>query len=167
MIPETYHNELIKLLEKEYNLYVELEKILSNERDTLASMNYEKLNDLNFKKEGVLLNIIEVKKLREKVLQKIAEIEKVNQDDLTLSYLISITKDEKRNLYQHLMENFKKIGEKIKNLNEINKFVIKNSLNFIEKSITMINQQLSPSTYSNYGKLTSRQSFASIYTNKI
>ncbi len=166
MIPEKFHQQIIELLNKEYKLYKDLENILNEEKKALTEFNYDKLNDLNFKKEGVLLNIIEFKNKRNEIISKISREFNLDEDALTLKFLYEISKGEVKNFYKNIREKFKIIGEKIKNLNEINKFAIETSLKFIEKSLQMLNQNISPSTYSNYGKISSRFS-TSIYTNKI
>ena len=168
-ITREYHEKLINLLEKEYNLYCDLKEVLILEKRALSEFDFEKLSELNIRKEGVLLNIVEIKNNRNKLIDEIIDNFKI-ENDVNLSFLEKISEAELKQVYADFKEKFKNIGIRIKNLNEINKFVIETSLKFIEKSLNMLNQNVAPSTYSNYGKVMSKAyspSSPSFYTGKI
>ncbi len=169
-IPEEYHKKMISLLEKEYNLYLELKDILILERKYLSDFKYDSLSDINLQKEGILLNIFEIKNRRNNFIKELCNNFNLDYDNFNLSFLASISEPKNKKIYENFKEKFKEIGFKIKNFNEINKFVIETSLSFIEKSLNIVNQNLYPSTYSNYGKIVKKSytpSTTSLYTGKI
>ncbi len=167
---ENYHLKMINFLKKEFELYNNLKEILTLEREALTNFDYEKLSDLNLKKEGILLNIVEIKKLRNNYINEICEKFHFDFDNFNLTFLASISEEKFKKIYEDFKVKFKKIGNEIKNLNMINKFAIETSLNFIEKSLNLIHQNVSPFTYSSYGKIVNRaysNKAPTFYTGKI
>ncbi len=165
-LSENLHLELIDHLTKELKFYLELEKVLIEEKNAISNFEYEKLNELNIKKEGILLNIIEIKNQRNQLIEKICREFRINPDEFNLSFLIDISSNKLKKRYKNLKNDLTSIAEKIKSINEVNKYVLETSLNFIQKSLQLLNQNVNPSTYSNYGKITSKNQ-SSLYVNKI
>lgn len=169
-LPKEYHEKMISLLEKELLLYYDLEEILINEKNALSEFQFEILSEINMKKEGVLLNIIEVKSERNNLIKDICNKFKFKEENFNLTFLGEISDSELKKVYFDYRDKFKAIGHKIKNLNDVNKFTIETSLKFIEKSLNMLNQNVSPFTYSNYGKVINKSyqnTSPTIYTGKI
>ena len=160
--------KLLETLEKEYNFYIELETLLKEERDCLISFDNEKLTELNFKKESLLLNIIEIKNQREKIITEISNELNVPIESINLTSL-SNNIPEYKETFSTYKERFKKIGKKIKSLNEINEHVINSSLNFIKSSLNIIYQSVNRTTYSSYGKITGNSYYGktAFYTGKV
>ena len=169
-LPKEYQIKMVSFLEKELSLYYDLEEILIKEKNALSEFQFENLSEFNIKKEGILLNIIEIKTERNKFIQEICEKFGYKEEEYNLSFLADISETEFKNVYLEFKNKFKIIGQRIKNLNDINKFAIETSLKFIEKSLNMLNQNISPFTYSNYGKVVNKaytNSTPTIYAGKI
>ncbi len=160
-IPESLLQEMIRSLEKELYFYRDLESLLISERNALVNLDNEELTEINFKKESLLLNIIEVKNHREKIIAEICEIVKIQSNVVNLSYLAENC-PEYSDIFNDFKYKFKKLGKKIESLNEINKHVINSSLNFIKSSLNIIYQGSNRSTYSSYGKITMNHSYTGI-----
>ncbi len=167
-IPEDLIEKVIQSLEKELNFYKDLEQLLLKERNAIVNFDNEELTEINFRKESLLLNIIEIKNHREKIISEICSATAIDNSVINLSFLSDNLPNYSK-IFKNFRENFKKTGKKIQSLNEINRHVINSSLNFIKSSLNIIYQNSNRTTYSNYGKITVNQKFtgAALCNNKV
>ena len=167
-LAESLISPLISLLKQEYKFYEDLKQLLEEERNCIVAMQNEELTNINFRKESLLLNILEVKKEREDITLKISEFLNVNDDTITLTFL-SQTFPEYSKIFNEFKDKFKKIAEKIKSLNDINKHILNSSLNFIKSSLNIIYQNSDKAVYTNYGKVYVNKHYIakSSYNNRI
>ncbi len=167
-VPENLLTNLRKLLEVEYKFYQDLENLLIEERNALVEVNNETLTNINFQKESLLINIVEVKNKRSELLKEISLLIGIETDDITLTFLASNFSKYSKIFYDFKVK-FKKIGNKIKSLNEINKHVIDSSLQFIKSSLNIMFQSSKKAVYTNYGKVSVNHGFSGtrLYSQKV
>ena len=157
-IPETLLEKLTATLDIEYNFYEDLKSILIEERNALVQVDNDKLATINFRKESLLINIIEIKNRRTELLNKIGQLINIDPNDITLTFLSS-NFSKYSETFNEFKLKFKAIGNKIKSLNEINKHVINSSLQFIKSSLNIIFQSSNKAVYTNYGKVTVNKAY--------
>ena len=160
-IPANLLERMIDSLEKELSFYKDLESLLIEERNAIVDFDNDKLTEINFRKESLLLNIIEVKNQREKIISEICNVSSIPNEEINLTFFSENIASHSK-IFTDFKHNFKRIGKKIQSLNEINKHVISSSLNFIKSSLNIIYQSSNKSTYSNYGKIKMNQHYAGI-----
>ena len=86
-IPENLIKKVIQFLEKELSFYKDLEQLLLKERNAIVNFDNDELNEINFQKESLLLNIIEVKNHREKIISEICTATAIDNSVINLSFL--------------------------------------------------------------------------------
>ncbi len=149
---------LLSLLSQEYQFYKELEQLLIEERDCIVNMQNEELTNINFKKESLLLNILEIKNEREEILNQISNYLNIKKDDISISFLLKTFPEYEKDFAEFKIK-FKKIGQKIKSLNDINKHILNSSLNFIKSSLNIFYQNSNRAVYTNFGKVRVNKSY--------
>ena len=77
-IPANLLERMIDSLEKELSFYKDLESLLIEERNAIVNFDNDKLTEINFRKESLLLNIIEVKNQREKIISEICNVSSID-----------------------------------------------------------------------------------------
>ncbi|GEM_PF-5570457 len=168
-VSKTTIQKCIDLLSLEYNFYKELQEVLIQERNALVKIGNEELSNINFSKESILINIIEVKNKRKDIMQNISELLNVDVNQINLTFLAN-NFEEFSSTFIKIRDDFKKIGVKIKSLNETNKHIINSSLQFIQSSLNIIFQGSNRAVYTNYGKVSVNNNYIKnnqLYSSKI
>jgi flagellar biosynthesis/type III secretory pathway chaperone len=151
---QSFYDSLIAVLRREIDVYQEMCALFLCEREILVRSDAEELHENNSRKETCILKAKMLNEVRVKIVEKIANVFGMDEQEITVSTLIS-----KGNSYQkrELLECRSMLHALAKNaceLNERNKVLLDSSIMYVRKSIEFINQLLSPpSTYLNNGEL--------------
>ncbi|UOF91417.1 flagellar protein FlgN [Fodinisporobacter ferrooxydans] len=149
---------LLDTVEKLYDAHVELLQLADRKKDVLIQGDIKELDRIVQEEMGYfkLLSSLEQKRLQE--LKFIAMQERIPEQDLTLSRLQILTRneDEKKRM-NHLNNEFPKIYQELKEKNDLNARLLYQSLQFVHHTMQLLYPDPQDVTYQpadagSYGK---------------
>jgi len=131
-------SNLFEVLEKEAEIYQNLEKISGSKTNIIVEGKVSELENLVRLEQSLVVQIGKLEDIREELVSQLASQLQVGPSELTISELANHVEDvqaQKLRTYQDKMANI--IGS-LKNSNELNSKLIKNSLEYIDFSINLV-----------------------------
>ncbi len=133
-------NELIKVLGQETELYSEILNITKNKTNTIVGGKVAELENMVKLEQSLLLKMGKLETLREQLLDKISAQIGVKPSELTLSQLYKhLDEQDVQDLKKH-QNKMTAIVSEVKNSNDLNSKLIKNSLDYINFSINLLTE---------------------------
>ncbi|GKX28484.1 hypothetical protein SH1V18_09640 [Vallitalea longa] len=143
--------DLITTLEKEKNCYEDLLSIGEEKTETIIQGDITTLNELTNREQEIAGSVIKTDRKREEIIDDIAIVTNKNAEELTISNLADLlVKQEQEHIkLNNLKDEIKEIVEKLQRINDRNKILLKESLDYIDFTMNAI-QSNSSITNSNY-----------------
>lgn len=144
-------NELMDVLEREAGIYDELLKISQNKTDLIVKNKVSDLDNITKLEQTLVLNMSKLEELRENIINDLTAELGVNQSEMTISELLKyIDKSQVQKLEAYKTNLLSKINE-IKEINDLNSKLIKNSIDYINFSINVLSSAPADNNYDNTG----------------
>jgi flagellar biosynthesis/type III secretory pathway chaperone len=151
---QSLYDSMISVLRKEIDVYQEMCALFLCEREILVRSDAEELYENNSRKETCILKAKMLNEVRVKLVEKIANVFGMDEQEITVSTLISNGNSRQKKELLECRSTLHALVQNAHELNERNKILLDYSISYVRKSIEFINQLLSPpSTYLNNGEL--------------
>ncbi|MBN2515998.1 MAG: flagellar protein FlgN [Deltaproteobacteria bacterium] len=151
---QSLYDSMITVLRREIDVYQEMCALFLCEREILVRSDAEELHENNSRKETCVLKAKMLNEVRIKLVEKIANVFGVEEQEITVSTLISHGNSRQKRELLECRSTLHALVQNAHELNERNKLLLDSSIMYVRKSIEFINQLLSPpSTYLNNGEL--------------
>lgn len=138
----SFKDELKKILNGELQIYKELSQITYEKTQPIIDNDTEFLDKTTMREEELILGITQWEKKREELLNSWG-LDK----NTSMSQIISnITVEDKKEL-EDIKEELSKILEEIKERNELNNVLIRDSLEYLDFNINLLANVKDPGTY--------------------
>ncbi|MCT4543236.1 MAG: flagellar protein FlgN [Vallitalea sp.] len=144
-------DELITTLEQEKEWYIKLTNISQEKTDVIIKGDITALNELLINEQEMVSIVIGLEKTRETIIKDIAIVTNLNDDELTISKLANLLSNQKKENDKliALRNDIKDAVGNLKVINDRNKILIKESLDYIDFTMNAI-QSSSSLPNSNY-----------------
>jgi flagellar biosynthesis/type III secretory pathway chaperone len=134
--------ELVKrltdILAKENDIYETLSKISNNKTDLIVSGKVNELENIVKIEQSLVLKIAKLENERETIVETMSAILGKKSEDITVSELVEHLGQENSAELKACQDRMLKNIRNLKNSNELNSKLIKNSLEYIDFSINMM-----------------------------
>ncbi|HHV29563.1 flagellar protein FlgN [Acetivibrio mesophilus] len=131
-------NDLMDVLLQESKIYEDILEISKNKTDVIVKGKVNELENITNLEQSLIFKIGKLEESRESLVAEISDAIGVNPSEMTVSELEKhVDKKQADRLKEHKEYLSSIIGE-IKNINEINSKLIKNSIDFIDFSINIL-----------------------------
>ena len=144
---------LIDVLNNEAELYREVLKISNKKTRIIVEGKAAELEELTRKEQTLIFQIADLEEIREKLVVKFSEYYKKNVSELTVSIIASMLPQGKAQKLRGILAELSKTLKDIKEANNLNAKLIKNSLEYIDFSINLLTgAEVSGNLYGNSGQ---------------
>lgn len=130
--------ELTTVLDQENEIYETLSKISNNKTDLIVGGKVAELESIVKVEQSLVLKISKLEEQRERLVEKLSGLLGRKPEDITISELIGKIGREEAVGLKSCQERMVKTINSLKNSNELNSKLIKNSLEYIDFSINMM-----------------------------
>ena len=128
-------NNLIDIIEKEIKYNSELLELLIQEQNILISRDITAI-EKNIKEQNYIIDSIKkLEEIRIANVDKISEIYGISDRNLKFKDIIELVNEEYADKLYILMEKLKSVVEDIVKINNNNKYLIENGLEFLEENM--------------------------------
>lgn len=142
---QSHSNELLSsFLDKELELYREMEQVLQKEKEALLHSSHEKIIQIKREKEDILNRIENVSRSRREIARQLAE--SLNSERIsagTVSFHPHVLKTQEDRL-QRRREEIKNILQRVYTLNRENSVLAESALRYTRSWLSYMHQLLSP-----------------------
>lgn len=155
-------NELANILEQEARVYDSILNISKNKTKIIVEGKVTELENIVKLEQSLVLQIGRLENLREEIVEKCAEQLGVNPSDITVSELVKHLKGGNAQKLKASQQKMASTLSDLKNTNDLNSKLIKNSLDFINFSINLfVDAGAGSNNYGSTGQAadTSKRSF--------
>lgn len=156
-------SELISSLEEQYTYYSELFDLSSTKKAAIIINDVKVIQDVNAKENTIIGKSQRAERKRITIVKDIASVLNVKESDLTVKTLAELIKDQpERSVLLETAARLRAKADALKEVNEQNKLLIQNSLDYIEFSMNLIrsSNDATPYTYTNKGiEIDNRKNF--------
>jgi len=145
--------QLIDILNKEKAVYQDIQELSLKKKDVIAAGKIEELDRIVTAEQSLIMLAGNLARSREKCMEEIEAMLGDNLQEKTLSALIPHIPKEKAETLFRIQEDFTRILEEQKRLNDINEKLIRMNLEFVELSKELFGgEQLSSEVYKPGGR---------------
>lgn len=131
-------NELIDILEQENRIYEEILKISKNKTNIIVEGKVTELENIVKLEQALVIQMGRLENLREEVVEKLAASLRINPSDITISELAKHLEKEQSQKLKNVQDKLGGTLKELRNSNELNSKLIKNSLDYINFSINVL-----------------------------
>lgn len=142
-------HELIQVLEHENRVYDDILKISKNKTNVIVKGKVSDLESIVKLEQSLVMQIGRLETMRENLIGGLSQELNIEPFELTLSDLIKYVKDDQLKKLKSCQESMTHTIIELKDANELNSKLIRNSLDFIEFSINLISN--ADAGINNYG----------------
>ena len=151
---DTLLTELITILNKEIELHKQLLLLLQNDRHFLIDLATEEIFENIKKKETCTLKIKMLEESRTSLIDRLSQHCSIHSQEMTLSKIVSLAAEPYRSTLDTSRSVLTALIKSIKETNQINHFIIKDSLCYFKRSLDFLNNASAASpTYAHSGKI--------------
>ena len=141
---------LIEILDKEAEIYEALLKLSHEKTDVIVQGKVTELENITKVEQSMILRLAKLEENREKIVEKLSEEIGMDADSITVTELEKVLpKDQSKELAE-CQKKLTGIFSDLKNSNDLNARLIKNSLDYINFSVNVLSNVGSPGDI--YGK---------------
>jgi flagellar biosynthesis/type III secretory pathway chaperone len=153
-VDEKQLERLLGIMEKELVFFKIFLKGSREKTEFIVQRKTEALQSLTKEEENWILNLKELEEDREKCIRAVAESLGI-QNELPMSQMISFLEDDKAQVFTQMKEQLSNLILEIKNINEVNANLLKNSLEYVDFLLNIVSQSsdVSDNIYGSEGKL--------------
>lgn len=147
--------KLLKVLEREFSYQEKLLELLVRERAAIVKLNQDELDSLREEKERLLGDMVELEQRRTQIFADL-QLEQPEGQQPKLSDVIQLCPpSEGKGQIQHVGENLKRLAVNVREMNDENSKLIRQSLGLIASTIAIMSQapETDLPTYSRRGSL--------------
>lgn len=137
-------NKFLCLLEDETGFYQSLLLIVQKENRAVVDLKLKELNEAIKEKEKLLLKIQILEGQRQRMLERVADSIECPFQGLTLSKLSQLIEEPYSTLLTTCHSNLLSITQKIQEVNNSNKSLVKSSLKLVGSSLSLLDNLISP-----------------------
>lgn len=160
--------ELIDILEKQRELYKKLLEIAKAKQPVLVKGNLAKLEEFIKQEEQIVVQVGKLEEQRSRVHQALANHFHFPEPEITLSEIAAKVSAELSNKLSQVGDGLKDILNELKDVNNLNSVLIKQSLDYIEFTVNLITSMgETPSYPEKPGEPKREQSRARIFDQKV
>ncbi|WP_010681198.1 flagellar protein FlgN [Acetivibrio cellulolyticus] len=142
-------NELMDILDYEAGIYEDLLKISQNKTDVIIKGKVNELDNITKLEQSLILNMGKLEASREKLVNDLSAEVNVNPSKITITELLKHLDANQARRLESYKTNLLNTIKEIKENNELNSKLIKNSIEYINFSINIISS--APAADNNYG----------------
>ncbi|HOM01326.1 MAG TPA: flagellar protein FlgN [Acetivibrio sp.] len=147
-------NDLMDVLSQESKIYEDILEISKNKTDVIVKGKVSELESITNLEQSLIFKIGKLEESRENIVSEISDAIGINPSEITMSELEKHVDENQAERLRDYKKHMSSIIEEIRDINEINSKLIKNSIDFIDFSInilTSINAQ--GNNYSKEGQI--------------
>lgn len=130
--------KLAEVLNKENEIYETLYKLSNNKTELITAGKVQELENIVKIEQTLVIKIAKFEEEREKVVGELCGVLGMRPEDVTISELAFRLGDGKATLLKECKDKMLNNINKLKNTNDLNSRLIKNSLEYIDFSINMM-----------------------------
>ena len=132
--------ELIKILESEYDNYEQLCILAEKKKDVVIKGDVETLKVITASENELVGKNQKLEKERTSIMEDIANVLNRNKDELTLTKLIELidSQEEDAENLKDIQKRFRDKLNTLKNLNEKNGILIQQALSYVEYNVNVM-----------------------------
>ncbi|GAE87773.1 flagellar protein FlgN [Acetivibrio straminisolvens] len=131
-------NDLMDILLQESKIYEDILEISKNKTDVIVKGKVNELESITNLEQSLIFKIAKLEESRENLVSEISGILGINSSDITISELEKHVDQKQAERLKEYKEHMSSIIAEIKDINEINSRLIKNSIDFIDFSINIL-----------------------------
>lgn len=149
VILDKLFDELINVLDEEFNVYSDIYKISKEKTAVIVDGNIDELEKMVQAEQKLIIKVTQIENEREIITYKLSKILQMKPDEITLSALIDNAEEPKKDRLMKQQQGLNKLVSELVELNDLNSRLIRNSLDYINFSINLCSA--SESQDNNYG----------------
>jgi Mg2+ and Co2+ transporter CorA len=130
--------DILGSLEQEKEIYKELIDLSTRKTDIILKKKVDVLDKLVDLEQELIEHINKLELDRQKLVEELAKIKNVEANTVTLSTLIEWSEGDLRLKFENIQEEFIRIIDRQKHLNEINAKLIRSNLEYIDFALSLI-----------------------------
>jgi len=159
-------SNLIEVLQGQVGLYQQISALSAQKKDFIVGNDIDSLRKIVAEENMVVPKVIRGDKERERIMKDICMVLNKGQEDMTLSYLVTLMENQpEHGELSEVVEKTKAAVHELNEINETNKVLIENALEFIDYNINLLHSTFAdtPASYgSNYEEAMEQRSFLDI-----
>ena len=159
-------NNLIEVLKGQVELYQQTTALSVLKKEHIIKNDIDGLRKVVGEENAIVPRMMRQDKERERIMKDICMVLNKKEEDMTLSYLVTLMENQPEHAeLQDVVEKTKKAVHELNSINEENKVLIEDAMEFIEYNINLIHSTFSdgPVGYgSNYEEIGEQKSFLDI-----
>jgi flagellar biosynthesis/type III secretory pathway chaperone len=138
-VPVNACNHLLELLEEASGHYQALLSVLESEKKAIVESNLNELGKVLKTKEALLCEIRIIEQKRQMMTENLAESLGCSFHDLTITKLAELTEEPQTGRFKCLCSDLPPLAESIHSVNDINKTLLRHSVELIKSSFAFLN----------------------------
>lgn len=131
-------DKLFEILKKEIEIYGSLEQISSRKTDIIVEGKVSELENIVKLEQSMVVKIAKLEDKREQIVNQLSEQLNIQSSEVTISELVKYLGDEQAEKLKSFQDKMVSTLNKLKDANQLNSKLIKNSLDYIDFSINLI-----------------------------
>ena len=159
-------SNLIDTLRGQVELYQQISALSVRKKDYIIKNDIESLRKIVGEENAIVPKVMRGDKERERIMKDICMVLNKPQEDMTLSYLVTLMENQPEHAeLAEVVEKTKAAVYELNDINDDNKTLIENALEYIDYNINLIHSTFSevPASYgSNYEEVGEQRSFLDI-----
>ena len=137
-------SNLIEVLKGQMDLYQQIIALSVDKKEYIIKNDIENLRRIVSKENSLVPKALRGDKEREKIMKDICMVLNKKEEDMTLSYLVVLMENQpEHEELKSVVEQIKHYAEEMKDVNESNKALVQNALEFIDYNINVIHSTFS------------------------
>lgn len=128
-------NNLISVLGEEADIYCGVLKISKDKTTVIIEGRVNDLEKLVKLEQSCIMQLSKLESDREGLISKVSALAGTKPEDITISGLMENVKDEQKEALKELQDRIVNVIGELKNMNDLNSRLIKNSLDYINFSL--------------------------------
>ncbi len=131
-------NELMSILEQEARVFDDVLRISKNKTDLITGGKVNELENIVKLEQALVLQMGRLENRREELVSQISDQIKVKPSEITISQIAKLLKNDQTDKLTKLQNRINNLINELKNTNDLNSKLIKNSLEYIDFSINLM-----------------------------
>ncbi len=131
---------LLEILQEEIQIYRSLVDLLQEEQEGLIQAKIDSIEEVEKKKENVLLKIRLLEESRIGLIQKIRSSCGLSEDEMTLGRIIQVADQRYKKDLGRCQADLRELVTTVSNLSRMNQRLVGHSLDYLKGSLTLLNQ---------------------------
>jgi len=146
--------DILDSLEQEKEIYKELIDLSTRKTDIILKKKVDVLDKLVDLEQELVEHIKKLELDRQELVEELAKVKDVEANTITLSKLIEWSEGDLRLKFENIQEEFTRIIDRLRHLNEINAKLIRTNLEYIDFALSLVTGEgASGSIYEKEGKV--------------